>query len=108
MASFDDFLKELRSEITELVEKGWKDLKGPALSDMSAFVEKSQADLKRWTGLLASGQLTITDFEFLLAAKKDVAEMTALKQAGLAQVQLDRLVNGVVGAIIHAATTVFL
>jgi hypothetical protein len=108
MASFEDFLKELKGEVGEMVDKGWKDLKTPALADASAFLEKAQADLKRWADLLAAGKLTIQDFEFLLAAKKDVAEMTSLKQAGLAQVQLDRFITGVVTAIIHIAVKVLL
>jgi hypothetical protein len=101
MASFEDFLKELKTEVKDLVEKGWKDLIGQASGDVDEFLKQSEADLRRWTQLLANGSLKLQDFEFLLAAKKDVASLTALKRAGLAQVQLDRFLNGVVGAILR-------
>jgi len=107
MASFDDFTSELDGEIKDLVEKNWKDLKAEATDDARAFLQQSQADLERWTRLLAAKSLTLQDFEFLLAAKKDLAEMAALKRAGLAQVQLGRFINAVVGAIISAAAKVF-
>ena len=108
MATFDDFLHELEDELKQLLDKGWKDFRNAAAADAKAFLAKAEEDLKRWTQLLASRSLTLQDFEFLLAAKKDVAELRALEAAGLAQVQLDRFINGVVGAIIHAATTIFL
>jgi hypothetical protein len=34
--------------------------------------------------------------------------MTALKRLGLAQVQLDRFINGVIDLVMHTAITVFL
>jgi len=107
MPSFDDFTKELSGEIKDLVQKNWKDLSAQATEDAGAFLTQSQDDLKRWTQLLAQKQLTLRDFEFLLAAKKDVAALTALKRAGLAQVQLDRFLAGVVGAIINSAAKIF-
>jgi hypothetical protein len=108
MASFDDFLAELKGEIKTLAEKSWKDFAAAAVNDSSAFIAKTQDDLKRWTKLLSDGSLTLQEFEFLVAAKKELAEMTALKQAGLAQVQRDRFINGLVGTIISSAQKVFL
>ena len=108
MANFGDFLGELQTELKDFVEKNFKTLSMAASKDADAFVKKAKDDLERWTKLLADGSLTIHDFEFLVAAKKDLVEMTALKQAGLVQVQIDRFVSGVVGVIINAASTVFL
>jgi hypothetical protein len=107
MASFGDFKTELESELKDLIQKSWKAVSGQALSDAQDFVKDSEADLQRWTSALANHSLTEQDFEFLLAAKKDVAELSALKEAGLAQVQLDRFINAVIGAVINAATKTF-
>jgi len=107
MSSFDDFKNELESELKDLIQKSWNAVSGQATADAKDFVEQSEADLQRWTALLANRSLTLQDFEFLLAAKKDLAELSALKEAGLAQVQLDRFINGVVGAIINAASKMF-
>jgi len=108
MASFGEFLDALTGELKTFIGTNFKTFSTSATKDANAFIKKSREDLQRWTKLLADGSLTLHDFEFLLAAKKDLAEMTALKQAGLAQVQLDRFINGVVGVIINTATKVFL
>jgi hypothetical protein len=78
-----------------------------ATADAKDFIEQSETDLQRWTALVANHSLSVQEFEFLLAAKKDVAELAALKEAGLAQIQLDRFINGVIGAIINAASKSF-
>lgn len=108
MATFDDFLNTLEKEIVAFAEKGWNSYKNSAIEDGSTFVEKTKADLKRWTQMLALGQLSKDDFEWLVVGKKDLAELEALKQAGLTQVALDRFVNGLVDVIINTAFTVFL
>lgn len=108
MAAFDDFLKEVGVEVKALIAKSFKTVASAAQKDANSFIKSSTDDLKRWTKLLGDGSLTLQDFEFLLAAKRDLAEMVALKQAGLAQVQLDRFINGVVGAVIGAAEKTFL
>ena len=69
--------------------------------------DKAKADLQRWTTMLASGQLSKDDFEWLLQSKKDLAELVALKQAGLAQVALDRFVNGLLNVVVTSAFKVF-
>jgi hypothetical protein len=108
MADFHDFLAELKKGLGDFVDSSWKDFQQAALDDGDAFVTKMASDLERWTALLAQGSLTTQDFEFLVAAKKDLAEMTALKRLGLAQVQLDRFINGVIDLVMHTAITVFL
>jgi hypothetical protein len=108
MPSFSDFTDELSGEIKDLVQKSWKDLSSQATEDAGEFLKQSENDLKRWTRLLADRALTLQDFEFLVAAKKDLAALVALKRAGLAQVQLDRFLGGVIGAIINTASRVFL
>ena len=108
MATFDDFLSELKGEVKDLVEKSWADLKGSATKDANEFIKATAEDLKRWTSLMADGSLTIQEFEFLVGAKKDLAKMTALKKAGLAKVQADRFFYSLVGTVVNAATKSFL
>lgn len=58
--------------------------------------------------MLAKGDLTKDDFEWLLAGKKDVALLVALKQKGLAKVALDRFSNGLIDVIVATAFKFYL
>ena len=108
MASFDDFTNALNDEIRDLVKKDWSDFKTAAENDARAFLATTEADLKRWANLLATKALTLDDFKFLVAAKKETAEAVALQQAGLAKVRLDKFTTGLIATIVTVATKVFL
>lgn len=108
MATFEEFYEILKSELVELAEYSWKTYKDAAIKDGKAFIEKSKADLERWTKMLAKGELTQDDFEWLMVSKKDLAELVALKETGLAKVALDRFVNGLIDTIVATAFKTFL
>lgn len=108
MATFDEFLETLKTELVEFAEYSWKTYRDAAVKDSKAFVEKSKSDLERWTKMLAKGELTRDDFEWLMVGKKDLAELVALKQRGLAKVALDRFVNGLIDTIVSTAFKAFL
>jgi hypothetical protein len=108
MPSFSDFLNALKKELPEFAEYSWKEHKDAAVKDGKKFIEQAKVDLDRWTGLLATGALTKDDFEWLLASKKDLAELAALKQKGLSKVALDRFTNGLIDMIVSTAFKVFL
>ncbi len=107
MASFNDFWNALKDELIEFAAYSWKDYEKEAIKDGKKFLEKSKADLERWSKMLANGNLTRDDFEWLLVGKKDLAELVALKQKGLAKVALDRFVNGLIDTIVSTAFKVF-
>jgi hypothetical protein len=107
VATFREFLDILKTETEKAVRAEWQDCKEAALRDGGAFVEKTKADLERWTGLLASGALSREDFEWLLQGKKDLAELEALRQAGLAQARLDRFRDAILGVVARTALRVF-
>jgi hypothetical protein len=108
MADFNDYLSALKTELPEFVTYSWKNEKTAALKDARAFMQEVEADLQRWTALLASGDLTRDDFEWLVAGKKDLAELNALKRKGLSRVALERFVNGLIDTIVTTAFKVFL
>ncbi len=108
MADFNDFLESLKKGLEELIKKNWKEVKDAAEKDGNAFFDKTKEDLKRWTKLLAQGDLSQDDFEWLVAGKKDLAEMEALKQAGLALVRLERFQNALISLVIDTAFDIFL
>ncbi|MCP4627560.1 MAG: hypothetical protein GY850_29200 [bacterium] len=107
MANFDDFWKTLTTGLEELALKNWKEVKGAAVSDGRAFLDKTKADLERWTKLLGMGALTKDDFEWLVAGKKDLAEMQALEKAGLTLVRAERFQNALISLVIDTAFDTF-
>jgi hypothetical protein len=108
MATFDNFLKTLESDLIGFAEKSLNAYKTQAIQDGNTFINKSKADLERWTMLLASGDLTCDDFQWLVKGKKDLAELEALKLAGLGKAALEKFINGLIDTIVSTAFKVFL
>ena len=103
MANIDTILKSVEDQSKALAEKLFKQYTHQAVSDVRDFLEKSKDDLKRWGEDLVRGDLDKDEFESLIKGQADVAEMRALKQAGLAAVQIDTFTNGVLDIIVSAA-----
>jgi hypothetical protein len=89
MSDFDDFIEESLKGIKGLFRTTLEDYRDEISSDTKAFLEKNKEDLKTWTEQLVAGDLSKKDFEDLVLGRKDVAEMYALKEAGLAQAKMD-------------------
>ena len=105
MADIDigDILKSVEDQAKTLAEKMFKRYTQQAVSDVKDFIQKSRDDLQRWIEELARGEMDKDEFESLIKGQADVAEMRALKQAGLAAVQIDTFIDGVLDIVISAA-----
>lgn len=103
MADFDKYLATLKDKIEELAKTHLKEYIEAAVMDGQSFVEKTKADLERWTSSLAKGELSKEDFVWLVKGKKDLAEMEALKQAGLSQVRMDNFRNSLLSLVTDTA-----
>ena len=108
MPTFNDFLSSLKKELLEFAEKNINEYKDELLKDGNSFLKKTRKDLRRWTKGLTVGMLSKEDFEFLVKGKKDLAEMVALKQKGLAKVRLNKLRDGMIEIVIGSAFKTFL
>lgn len=108
MPNFDDFLDTLKDEIVDLAKSHLDDARDEAIQDSEQFLEDSKEDLERWTRLLDEGRLSEKDFESLVKGQKDLAKMEALKEAGLAAVEVDRFRKSLFDRIIGAASRTFL
>jgi hypothetical protein len=108
MPTFDDFIRTLTKELEEFAAYSWKGLSKEAIKDGKKFLEDSKEDIERWTTLLAREDLSKSDFEWLVASKKDSAEMLALKRKGLGKAALDRFVNGLIDVVVSTAFKTFL
>lgn len=106
MKLFDTFLETLRKDLEEVVIRHGADLKEELIADGTAFAEKMKEDLVRWSEQMANGELSKEDLEWLLAAKKDLAEMQELKIKGITQIRIDRIRNSIVETIIGSVIRV--
>src|SRR6266851_7292697 len=98
-----NILKSVEDQSKGLAEKLFKQYTHQAVSDVRDFLQKSKDDLKRWVEELVRGDLAKDEFESLVKGQADLAKMRALKQAGLAAVQIDTFTNGVLDIIVNAA-----
>ena len=104
MSKFDDFLGEVRTGIAQLARLEAKDFVKQATGDGQQLVDALEPDLRLWTQQLEKGQLSKSDFEFLVRGKGDVAQMKALTQAGVTAIRIDQIRAAVIKLIITAAT----
>jgi len=95
--------KCIEDQAKTLAHKLFKHYTEQAVSDLKDFLQKSKDDLKRWVEELARGDLDKDEFESLVKGQADVAEMRALKQAGLAAAQIDTFTNGILDIVVSAA-----
>ena len=109
MASkFEDFIKAVLEGAKDLAKDIFNGFEDQAKEDAKAFLKKTEADLKRWTKLLAEKKLTEQDFGDLVQAKKALAEIYALTQAGIALAKLERFRSGLINLVIDKAFEIFL
>ena len=108
MANFEEFVDAIKEGVKQLAKENFDGFENEAKSDAEAFIEKSKQDLQRWTKLLAQGDINEEDFSDLVNAKKALAEMFALRQAGLALVKLEKFRKGFINLVIDTAFDVFL
>jgi hypothetical protein len=95
--------KNIEDQTKALAQKQIKDYTQQAVGDVKDLLERSKADFQRWVEELARREIDRDEFESLVQGQIDVAEMRALKQAGLAEVQIESFVNGVIDIVVNAA-----
>jgi hypothetical protein len=74
-----------------------------AVQDGKDFLQRTENDISTWLQDLNEGEITQKNFESLVRGEKDLAEMQALKQAGLAQAAIDTFINGFIQIVISVA-----
>lgn len=100
MAGFDEVVLAIQKGIPNLAETCLNGFVEEAKANVSKFLERSKNDLKLWLEALATKQLSQEDFHSLLKTKCALAEMDALKEKGLAEIQIQNFRNGVINLIV--------
>jgi hypothetical protein len=97
---FSKIYDQVKSDLTDLAKATLKKYVKEAKKDALGILEESKVKLETWTRLLAQGELSTTDFEWLVNSQKDIAQMRALKQAGLAAIRIDQFKSSVFNLIV--------
>jgi len=108
MSDFDEFFETLKTKLEDLVKQNWKDIINDTETAGKDFLNEIKDDLQRWTKLLANGDLTKDEFEFLVASKADLFKLEALKQLGLTKVRIQMFQNAVISLVIDTVFEVLL
>ena len=98
--NFPDILKQLKAALGNLAQTTLQNYVSDAKTDAQNMLDSMTSKLQKWTGLLANGDLTTEDFEWLVYSQKDLVELAALKQAGLAEIRIDQFKGSVINLII--------
>jgi hypothetical protein len=105
---FEEILKELRDSLLRLISEEYDDFREAAEKDVEAFLNESRDKLERWTKLLASGELTLEDYTWLLKSQKDLFVMRTLYNAGITQMRIEVFKNKVINTIIDVVSKLVL
>ena len=93
-------LSTLKGKIADLAKSTVSNYVKQATKDGEQLLILIKDDLARWSQELADGRITIRDFETLVIGDKDLAEMSALTQAGLALARIDQFRGSLFNLII--------
>lgn len=96
---FQLIIDKLRDEVIKLAMATFNDYKNEAKADALKLIEEMKVKLKKWTLQLANGELSKDDFEFLVLGQKELVEMKALKQAGVALIKADEFKNSLLNLV---------
>lgn len=105
---FDGFIQNLKNALRDRLASDWPAYRAALFQIGSGFVDRTRGDMARWTGLLATGALTRDDFEWLVFGRRELAELEALRLAGLSLAQIDRFRAALVETIVGATFRHFL
>lgn len=106
MFDFNAFLDTLRADMGNVIKEFGEEYKEDILKDAGDFASRTRSDIERWSKRLKDGEMSIKDFEFLLRSKRDLAEMEALKQKGIARARVDKLKADILDAMVGAVQKV--
>lgn len=108
MNKFDEFMREILDGTKDLAKQNFDGFEDNAKADAKTFLKKTEDDLRRWTKLLSAKKISEQDFRDLVSAKKALAEISTLTQAGVAVTRLERFRVGLIDLVIDTAFNVFL
>lgn len=106
MNAFDRFREAVLSEVGDLARDFLHGNVDQARGMAADFIEMSRAKLERWSRLLAQGAIDEEEFAALVRSQKDLAQLNALAQAGIALSRAQEFRNKMTDVVIGTAINV--
>ena len=101
-ANFEDVFNDLKQGVAALARETITSYAAQAATEGRQILVKMKDKLKRWSKEYAAGNLNDADLQFLMASEKELMEMKALQQLGIAKIQLDKFKNGMINLVVKA------
>jgi len=108
MGDYNNFIGELKKNLQKLAAGSFSKYSSQLVQDGTAFAQKLEEDLNKWTGEYSLFEMTKEEFENLIKSKKELLEMEALKRQDLAKTDLNKLRNSIVETVTETAVKVLL
>ena len=103
MTDFKSLFADIKSQVETLVTDVAVEFKADAVKDGKLLLNDLKEDLERWVESLATGQLKPEEFKWLVKSNASLVKMTALKQAGMAAVEVKKFAGKLLSAIVETA-----
>jgi hypothetical protein len=99
---FDKLFDTLKSGVVDLAKSTMKDYASQATKDGQNVLNKLKTDIEIWSKQVAIGNLSAEDLKFLIEGRKELTQMKALQQVGIAKIQLEKFQIGLTNLIINS------
>lgn len=98
---FNLILKDLVEQAKEIAISTFKDYKKEAGADAENLVSVMKVKLEKWSKQLANNEISKDDLIFLVQGQRELIEMKALKQTGIALIKVEELKNSILKATVN-------
>lgn len=95
----DRLIEDLKNKLKIIITESYKDNKSELEKDLNTFLENSKEKLERWILLLASGNLTEEELEWLLKSQLNLMTLQGLQTAGISKIKLNSIKNNIIKII---------
>lgn len=108
MTNFSFLMDAARRDLSKYLEMHCAEYASLALHDATGFLGEIEENLERWAELLAKGDLSRDDFEWLVIGKKALIKFPELAQTGLSKDSLESLRTGIINTLLATTFKTFL
>lgn len=102
----DRLIDALKTELSTIITKSYKDIKPQLEKDLSTFLETSKDKLERWIILYSSDNLNEEEFEWLLKSQLDLTALQVLQSTGISKIKLNTIKNNILQMIFKIITEI--
>lgn len=101
---FNQIFQNLEKGVESVAKDSLKNYEDQAKTAGKQALDDMKDNLQRWAIEVENGAMNKEDLEFLLQGEEALDKLVALKEAGLAAVQIDKFKNGLINMIIGTIT----